>query len=120
MLFFLDILFTILHLVIIGFNLIGWTWPAARRWHLACVTLTAASWFLLGIWFGMGYCPLTDWQWEVKERLGEKDLPNSFIKYFADKMTGRSISSALVDALTLAGFVLAAGMTVYMNFFRKR
>jgi hypothetical protein len=120
MLLFLDFLLTILHLLIIGFNLLGWMWRKTRKWHFACILATAGSWLLLGIWFGLGYCPLTDWQWKVKSLLGEHDLPASFIKYLADRISGRDISGSLIDSLTGAGFVLAAGMAVYMNFFRKR
>ncbi|HMI03858.1 MAG TPA: DUF2784 domain-containing protein [Pedobacter sp.] len=115
----LDYLFTLLHLIIIGFNLLGWIWSSTRRLHLIFVLLTAASWFLLGIWYGIGYCPITDWQWQIKEKLGETNLPNSFIKYFADKVTHSDISSDLIDAVTAISFVLAAALSVYLNFFRK-
>ena len=83
-----DVLLTLVHLVIIGFNLFGWISSATRRIHFFFVLLTAASWFILGIWFGWGYCPVTDCQLIVKEQLGEHNLPNSFINYYADKLTG--------------------------------
>jgi len=116
----LDIFFTILHLVIILFNLFGWAWPKARKFHLVFVGLTLASWFILGFWYGMGYCPVTDWQWDVKEKLGETNLPNSFVKYFADKLSGRDFSPELVDRVTLTSFLVAIAVTIYVNFFRHR
>ena len=119
MLQFLDVFYTILHLVIIIFNLTGWIWAATRKLHFYCIVITAASWLILGIWFGLGYCPITDWQWEVKERLGEENLPNSFIKYFADRVSGEDISSSLIDNLTALFFLLAAMLSVYVNFVRK-
>ena len=115
----LDIFFTILHLLIIGFNLFGWAWPKARKLHLVFVVLTLASWFILGIWYGMGYCPVTDWQWDIKERLGETNLPSSFIKYFADKMTGNNYRPEFIDSVTLITFIMAIAVTIYVNFFRK-
>lgn len=115
-----DLLYTVLHLVIIGFNLLGWIWPVTRKGHLICVLLTAASWLLLGLWYGIGYCPITDWQWQVKEKLGEQDLPASFIKYYADKLSGRDIPASLVDLVTAGSFALAAGLSVYVNFFRRK
>jgi hypothetical protein len=115
----LDIFFTILHLLIIGFNLFGWAWPKARKFHLIFVALTLASWFILGIWYGMGYCPITDWQWNIKEKLGETDLPNSFIKYFADKMTGNNYRAEFIDRVTLITFIAAIALAIYVNFFRK-
>src|ERR1044071_7236960 len=99
-----DLFFTCLHLAIIMFNMLGWTWPKARKIHLIVVGLTLSSWFILGIWYGWGYCPITDWQWEIKERLGESNLPNSFIKYFADKLTGKNFPPASVDRATLISF----------------
>lgn len=115
-----DLLYTGLHLVIIGFNLFGWIWPATRKLHFVLVLLTAASWLLLGLWYGIGYCPITDWQWQVKEKLGEKDLPASFIKYYADQISGRDISATLIDLVTAGSFALAAGLSVYVNFFRRK
>lgn len=115
-----DLIFTLLHLIIIGFNLLGWIWPRTRKFHFIVVMLTAGSWFILGIWYGIGYCPITDWQWQLKERMGETNLPNSFIKYYADKLSGRDISSDLIDALTAIGFAVAAIMSVYFNFIRKK
>lgn len=116
----LDYLLTLAHFLLIGFNLLGWIWPATRKAHLITVALTAASWGLLGIWFGWGYCPITDWQWDVKEKLGETNLPNSFIKYFADKISGKDIDSKLVDNATLFSFIAVILITVYLNFFRRR
>ena len=112
----LDIFFTFLHLFIIGFNLIGWAFKSTRKIHLFVISATAASWFILGIWYGIGYCPITDWQWQVKEQLGEHNLPNSFIKYFADKISGQNINEGIIDLLTAAGFALAILMTCYVNF----
>lgn len=116
----LDYFLIIVHLVIIGFNLLGWIWPSTRRLHFLFVLLTAGSWLILGIWYGIGYCPITDWQWQIKESLGETNLPNSFIKYFADKVTHNDISSDLVDALTAICFIAAVVLSVFLNFFRKK
>lgn len=115
-----DFLFTVLHLLIIGFNLLGWIWPSTRRLHFALVLLTAGSWLLLGIWYGLGYCPITDWQWQIKESLGERDLPNSFIKYYADKISGQDVSADLIDIVTAVCFAAAALISIYLNFIKKK
>lgn len=116
----LDIALTLFHFLIIGFNLLGWIWKRTRKAHLIVVILTASCWFILGIWFGWGYCPVTDWQWHVKEQLGEHDLPNSFIKYYADKIASRPISASFIDTLTAACFFTAALLSVYFNFLKKK
>ena len=117
---FLDLFFTFAHILVIGFNLFGWIWKKTRKAHLVVVMLTVASWFILGLWKGLGYCFLTDWHWRVKEKLGEQDLPNSFIKYFADKITGENINPQLVDTVTLLLFLIIIVITVYLNFFSKK
>lgn len=117
MLVFLDYFLSFVHLAIVGFNLFGWIPKRTRKAHLISIALTAASWFILGIWYGMGYCPITDWQWDVKEQLGETNLPASFIKYFADKITGGDIPADVVNYATLGGFIFAVLATGYVNFF---
>jgi len=116
----LDLLFTILHFAIIGFNLFGWVWKPLRRAHFMVVCATAACWFILGIWFGIGYCPITDWDWQIKTKLGEQNLPDSFIKYYADKISGTPVDADLIDTLTAAGFFIAALLSVRFNFVQKR
>lgn len=111
-----DTLFTALHLLIIGFNMLGWIWPQTRRLHFASILVTAVFWIVIGIWYGFGYCPITDWQWQVKQKLGEENLPNSFIKYFADILTGKDLPASLIDSLTGAVFIMAAAASVYVNF----
>lgn len=115
----LDILLTIVHLIIVGFNLFGWIPQKTRRLHFWFAMVTLGCWTILGIWFGLGYCPVTDWQWQIKHQLGEQNLPASFIKYFADKVTGMNISPTLIDVLTLGLFLIAIAISVKLNFFSK-
>lgn len=116
----LDIFFTLIHLIIIGFNLLGWIWPKTRRAHLIVVAATAFCWVILGIWYGWGFCPVTEWQWQIKTRLGEHHLPDSFIKYYADKISGKDINSSLIDLVTAISFGLAALLSIYFNFFNRQ
>lgn len=116
----LDILYTIIHIAIVGFNLLGWIWKKTCKWHFILLLATAASWCILGIWYGLGYCPVTDWQWQVKSKLGEQNLPASFVEYYAEKMTGSNLPTSLIDSITLAAFLLAVFLSVYVNFFSAR
>jgi hypothetical protein len=79
-------------------------------WHYCC---------LLGIWYGIGNCPVTDWQWHIKAKLGEHNLPASFITYYADKITGKQIDETLISNITAVSFFVAAGISVYVNFSRR-
>ena len=111
-----DVLLTIAHLSIVFFNLFGWISKYTRKAHFISVLLTAASWFILGIWYGMGYCPFTDWQWSVKTKLGETNLPANFIEYFAEKITGHNFSSSFINMLIIVSFSAAVLLSIYVNF----
>ena len=116
----LDALLTLIHLIIVGFNLFGWMWKRTRKAHFVVVMVTAACWFVLGIWYGIGYCPVTDWQWQVKQKLGETNLPNSFIKYWADKLSGSNVDASIIDTLTAACFAMVFILAIYFQFFNKK
>lgn len=116
----LDIFLTIIHLAIVGFNLFGWMFRSTRKAHFISIILTAASWLILGIWFGIGYCPFTDWQWQVKRKLGETQLPGNFIEYFAEKIIGTNFDRELINNIITVCFVVVALLSVYLNFFRRK
>jgi hypothetical protein len=120
MLTFLDIFFTITHILLTLFNLTGWIWKRTRKLHLITMALTLISWFVFGFWYGWGYCFLTDWHWDVKEKLGERNLPSSFIKYYADKLSGKNFDPSFIDNVTLGCLVFAVVAAVYVNFIRKK
>jgi len=112
---FLDIFFLVFHTLIIFFNLFGWMWRKTRRANLIVLFITAFSWFGLGIWYGFGYCFCVDWHWQVKMKLGEYDLPNSYIKYLLDKLTGLDWNAALVEPLTFVFFFAAIIASIFFN-----
>ena len=112
---FLDLFFVVFHSSLVLFNLTGWIWKKTRRLHLFTIGLTVLSWIGLGIFYGWGYCPSTDWHWDVKRRLGETDLPNSYVKYYLDRGTGMSWDSATVDILVAVLGLTALGLSVWLN-----
>lgn len=116
----LDISFYVIHVSIIVFSLFGWVIRRCRKAHLAFCGIIAASWFGLGIWRGWGYCPLTDWHWNVKEQLGVEGLPWSFIKHLWDNIMPFEISPTAADNLTFAAFLLAILIPVTLNFRKKQ
>jgi len=112
---FLDYFFIVFHGSLILFILTGWAWKRTRRIHLITTGLTILSWFGLGIFYGWGYCPCTDWHWEVKRKLGETNLPSSYVKYYADKLTGLTWDPLLVDAAVLILGLLAFALSCWFN-----
>ena len=111
----LDVLFVAFHALLVGFNLLGWAWRRTRRLHLITISATLLSWFGLGVVYGWGYCPLTDWHWDVKRALGETGLPASWVKYHLDRMTGLDWSSAAVDALVIGSAIGACLLSMALN-----
>ena len=87
------------------------------------MVLTIGSWIGLGFLYGFGYCPSTDWHWDLKRSLGETDLPASWVKYYVDWMTGTSWDSGLIDTIVaVAGFgaLIASIATNYRDYASKR
>jgi hypothetical protein len=115
MLKFLDLALYTIHVVVILSNTFLWIWKRTRKVHLVIILMTAFSWFVMGIWYGWGYCFLTDWEWDIKRQLGETDLPPSFIHYWVNNSMGLDISPAVLDALTLGVFILALVMSLLLN-----
>ncbi|MBI5009973.1 MAG: DUF2784 domain-containing protein [Bacteroidia bacterium] len=112
----LDIFFIIFHTSLIIFNLFGWIWKRTQKFNLIALSITGASWLLLGILVGtLGYCPLTEWHFHVLSKLGETDIPNSYIKYLADRLTGLDFDPSLVDNVTLFAFLIALAISLFVN-----
>ncbi|HSI77505.1 MAG TPA: DUF2784 family protein [Lunatimonas sp.] len=76
-----DYFFLFFHTGLMLLNLTGWIWRPLRKWHLVSILLTFASWVVLGICYGWGYWPLTDWHWDILRQRGVRDIPASYINY---------------------------------------
>jgi len=112
---FLDIFFVVFHTSLILFNCFGWILKVTRKANLVTLLLTGFSWFVLGIFFGIGFCPLTEWHFRVLEKLGHYSLPNSYIKYLADRLTGLDFNPKLVDTSTAICFFTALIISIVVN-----
>jgi hypothetical protein len=115
MLHFLNIFFFIFHTAFTLFNIIGWAFRRTRKWHLLTMLLTAASWFILGIWYGFGYCACTDWHWDVREQLGYHDQQRSYIHFIIAKLTGIDVNEKLIENGTLVIFIMSFVLTIILN-----
>jgi hypothetical protein len=111
----LDFFFTGFHTLLIFFNLFGWIFKKTRKLNLITLIITGGSWFILGIFYGIGYCPLTDWHFRILEKLGETNLPSSYMVYLFDRITGIELNATMVDRLTLLGFFVALLLSVGVN-----
>ena len=113
---FLNIFFFVFHTSFTLLNLFGWIFKKTRRLHLITMSLTAFSWFVLGIWYGWGYCFCTDWHWAVREKLGYHDHSNSYIHFLILKLTGANLNEQLVESVTLIVFIMCFALSSWLNF----
>lgn len=111
----LDKFFFIFHSSLMVFILLGWLWKKTRLANLIVILLTAFSWFFLGLWYGFGFCPSTEWHWQVRFKLGEYNLPHSYTKFLVDTLTGLDISQQIVDVFAVLFLWLALVVSLYLN-----
>ncbi|MEQ8238246.1 MAG: DUF2784 domain-containing protein [Cyclobacteriaceae bacterium] len=121
MLLFLDYFLTGFHLSFVLFVLVGWYWQKTRPYHKWALLLTTVAWLILGWYVGtIGYCPLTDWHWDIKRSLGEKNIPSSFIEYLLEKWTNVDFNKKLVDTFTALGLVFGVTMAILKEVTARR
>lgn len=115
----LNVGFFVFHTAWIAFNCLGWRWRRTRPWQLATVSLTALSWFGLGPWYGWGYCPCTDWHWQVRARLGFDDPP-SYLQLLIRELTGIDLDPGAANALAVVALATAAALGVLLTVRERR
>ncbi len=113
---FLNVFFFVFHSSLILFILLGWLWTKTRKINLAVVLLTAFFWFVLGIWYGFGYCPCTDWHWQVRMRLGYYDMPSSYLTFLIRSLTGYDVNKTLIDVFAVVFLLLSICASVVINY----
>ncbi len=117
---FLNYFFFAFHTLLILFNIFGWIFRKTRKWNLLTLLITAFSWFVLGIWYGWGYCPFTDWHWKVRELMGYHDQSASYIHFLFLKLTGLNVSMHVVDVTTIIVFATSLFLSAWFNLKGKR
>ena len=122
MLAILNIFFFVFHTVLIVFNVFGWAHPKTRRWNLATLLLTLASWVGMGMFYGMGYCICTDWHWQVREAMGIEETATSYIVLLVRNVSGWEPPVELANEVAQWVFLSALAMSVALNLWdwRKR
>jgi hypothetical protein len=98
-----------LHLAVVGFLLTGWILVPVRPYHLAFIVGTLAAWGLLG------YCPLTEWHWRVRQAAGLGRPTTPYIPFLAAQL-GVPVDPVRLDkavtTLTVGVALLSAGLAV--------
>lgn len=111
--------FLVCHTALILFNALGRIWKKTRWANLISLLFTAGAWLLLGSFFGIGYCLLTNWHFEIVRQLGQTDIPYSCIRYFTERLIGFSRNALVTDIVAVGVVVIAWVLSVYL-YIRER
>jgi hypothetical protein len=110
-----DIGLDIFHLVIVLFLTFGWIWAKTRPLHRIAVGVTSFLWIVVGAFVGkIGYCPVTDWHWQVKKLRGEDELPVSYIDYQLQRI-GIHMPPERADQIVMAVFAAIVVITIVLG-----
>lgn len=109
-----DLFLDFLHIFVVLFNLFGWAHRRTRVAHRWLVGMTAFFWLVIGPFLGaLGYCPLTDWHWRIKEARGIENLPHSYIDYLF-RLWGIETNPVIVDICVGVTFVIVVSVTSWI------
>lgn len=103
----IDAAFHFVHITIIIINMTFWLSFKTLRIAQVTLVLTLVSWVGFGLYYGFGYCFLTDWHWQLKEKIGDTNLPPSYIKLVVDRTFGVNSDPVMVDEVTTIVLVLS-------------
>jgi hypothetical protein len=79
------------------------------------MALTGFSWFILGIWYGFGFCFCTEWHWQVRKLLGIPIQSYSYIHFLILEITGIRMNPQVVDTLVMIIFTGAFLLSGILN-----
>ena len=102
----LNIIFFILHNVLIVFNLTGWIWQRTRHLHLLTIGATLFSWIVMGAWRGWGYCLCADWHFQIRRQMGIHQGESSYTEMLFNQIPGVTVSRTFADIVTVSGLIL--------------
>lgn len=111
----LNISFFVFHTGLIAFNVAGWAWRRTRLWNLITLALTAGSWFVMGLWHGIGYCICTDWHMRVRDAMGIHDPESSYVQFLFSHVLGLHVPTLMVNWICGVVFGAAVAVSVSLN-----
>jgi hypothetical protein len=110
-----NVAFWVFHSALMVFLVLGWMFAKTRRLHLIAVMATACSWFIFGLWKGIGYCLCTDLHMQVREALGIHDRSRMYVQLMIESMTGVRLEDRAMMWITGGSFALATVMSIWLN-----
>jgi hypothetical protein len=111
----LNIAFFVFHTALILFNVFGWAWAPTRRWNLVTLLATAFSWGVMGIWKGIGYCPITDWHWRVREAMGIRETSSNYLVLLVETLSGWTPPIQLANTVAVVVLLGSLSLSIGLN-----
>ena len=110
MLPFLNIMFDILHILLVIFIVSGWFFPDLRKMHLVVVLLTGCSWIIFGN--ELNNCILTEWHFNILRKMGIINLPDTYTQYALKRITGLAIPKTMALLITRICWLLSLLLSI--------
>ena len=110
-----DWFLNILHFAIVAMLCFGWMSKRTRKFHRILISVVTLCWLAIGPLFGkaVGWCPVTDWAWQVRRARGETDLEYGYINYLTEKV-GIYMSNQTTDIAVGIIFAFIWVMTLFL------
>jgi len=108
---FLDSFLFLFHLAVVLFNVFGGLAPRLRPLHRVSLVLVLFSWFVLGAFYGWGYCFLTDWHFMIREKLGKRDPYNNYLQLLFSKF-GIELTPFEAERIAVIGLLFGIGTEI--------
>ena len=110
-----DNIFNILHILAILINCFGWAFSKTLKLNLWLLLLTISSWSILGLFFGIGFCFLTEVHSLALGLIGSPSINFSYLDYLLLVKLKIPISSNTISILSILAVFISLGISIKKN-----
>ena len=108
-----DLFFNVLHIMIILINSLGWIFNITLKPSLYLILITLSCWTLLGIFQGIGFCPLTYIHSHYLYANYEFHLPFSYLDYLLIDNFNLALTSKTISIISI--FVIFISLLINLK-----
>ena len=108
-----DLFFNVLHIMVILINSLGWIFNITLKPSLYLILITLSCWTLLGIFQGIGFCPLTYIHSHYLYTNYEFHLPFSYLDYLLIDNFNLALTSKMISIVSI--FVIFISLLINLK-----
>lgn len=108
-----DLFFNVLHIMVILINSLGWIFNITLKPSLYLILITLSCWTLLGIFQGIGFCPLTYIHSHYLYTNYEFHLPFSYLDYLLIDNFNLPLTSKTISIISI--FVIFISLLINLK-----